>query len=169
MTELFGKKDAFAIQAQVAYLTDSGSPVGSICLWIAEQEIGDYDSIEVLGYCDAGFYNLIKDTGNRKDPLIDGKPKEEVASFIHAAVFGELRDRSENGLEFEERFQKFVLCPELGEAFEKEFVIVLDDDSQSRLIWVDHGTGRANETTVLQSDIKTAAQSFSAWLKSFYE
>ncbi len=79
------------------------------------------------------------------------------------------RDRSENGLEFEERFQKFVLCPELGEAFEKELVIVLDDDSQSRLIWVDHGTGRANETTVLQSDIKTAAQSFSAWLKSFYE
>lgn len=169
MIELFGEKHKFAIQAKLEYLTDSGNPVGQICLWIGGDQIGDFDSsCDVLGYCQAGFDNLVKGLGTRNDPLLDGKSKEDVISFLQDAVLGDLRSFSEGDEIFEYRFQDFLLCPELGEDFEDEIVAVLDVNSFSRIIWLDRKSNTVKEIAVQQSEIRKASGEYSEWVNNFY-
>lgn len=165
MTRLFGDKNKFAIQTDLEYETDSGTAVGPICLWIGGDQIGDYEgSIEVLGFCQAGLHNLTVALGTRIDSLVNGKSKETIYEFLTDAVLGDLREFSEGTEVFENRFHDFLLCPELGEAFEDEVVVTVDVQSYCRFIWRSKEDHQINEIAVSHSEIRIVSNAFSEWL-----
>ena len=134
---LFGSKQRFAIEADVCYFTDYGVPIGPTCLWIVGTRIGDPSSTEPLGVCVSGFETAIEDTGTRVDATFNVMPKEQVVWFLWNAIFG----RNERSLEEEEdlagKYNKFILCPYLGESFDDDFVVIVDVSSKIRVIWQD--------------------------------
>lgn len=163
---IFGSKKRFAIDAVTVDFTEQGDPLGNICLWVDGTRIGDYSVTAPLGVPAAYFRQVISHIGKRRDRRIDSKSKDEVVSFLKAALYGDMGTTLRECAELEKRFRKFVVCPGPGESFDGEFAVFADNENETRFIWEDTGSERVRETGLSISEYLEPICSFLNWFDS---
>lgn len=82
---IFGNKYNFAIECQVSRVLD-GQPYAYLRLWAVGKSIGDYEDEIVLSICMRYLLDFLQFTGNRYEPDLDKKSKEEVFQLIFDSV-----------------------------------------------------------------------------------
>lgn len=163
---IFGSEKRFAIDAVITDFTERGDPLGNICLWADGTRIGDFSVTAPLGSAEVYLRRVVSDIGKRRDKEIDTRSREQVISFLKAALYGNMGTTVRECAELERRFRKFVLCPGLGESFDEEFLVLADNGNETRFIWEDRFSGRVRETGLRLSEYREPIHSFLDWLET---
>ena len=131
--KVFGSKDTFAVECLIDTISDEKIPFGYVCLWIEDNQVGDFNEfIHLL----AGPYLTLKEIyeilqeeksntnpGYFKIDLLEGKSKTDVFQMI---------DNKELSSERIYRIQKF---PDGSRSFDPVEMLFLDQESHLRIIW----------------------------------
>lgn len=163
---LFGHRESFGIQSELLRHSDSGSgaPIGRVSLWISGEALGD-GTEEVLSVCTGGFECAISATGKRRDPALDSQDADAVAKRLIAALFCPSNDpptMAEADL-VAGRFNDFVLCPYLASVFDDDYVFLIDDAEDVRVIWRSRRDERFKEVRVAAEEFTMTLGAFCAW------
>jgi len=86
---IFGAKSIFAIECQVSRILDE-RVYTHFQVWIGGKPVGDYEDEIVLWSCISYLSDFLKFTGNRYEPDLDKKSKEEVFHLIFDSVVSTL-------------------------------------------------------------------------------
>ncbi len=138
MTQIFGSKQSFAIEAEIASFYGENQALGHIRLWIDGQAVGDLEDIAPLGVPWANFENLLNASDCLSDETLIGESKEALVSKVISASYTDSDRYSDSEFDPDQRYRDLILCPDLGEAFDNELVLMLSDEDQVRLVWTDH-------------------------------
>lgn len=132
----FGNKEEFAIECTIEVVKQY-TTFGYIRFWIGEKSVGEIEQYCMLNIPVDFLSRSLNFTGQRQDAFLIGKSKEETLEIIHESLYG----RNTANLSYQEidelskRYNKFVLSPGGGEAFDGYFVILLEEHDREHFIW----------------------------------
>jgi hypothetical protein len=160
---VFGDKSRLALECQ-----DSSNPsrfqLGHICLWASERRIGAFEDTVDLGVPAQHFRHLLSSTGSRHDGQLSALGPEAALMLVENSLYGDHIGSLSESVEMENRYRRFCICPGGGEAFDGEFVILIETTDRERFIWREAGTGIVHEVSLPLGEFGLVVTSFLTYL-----
>lgn len=163
---IFGTQKTFAIETEVRFFS-AGRPLGPMRLWIKNNPIGAFE-VQHLGVANGFLTDIVADTGSRVNPCFEGQTPADIIRTIKENLYcaddpmtaGQLASAEDNA----ERFNKFLLCPDLGEDFDDVFAVLLDHEDEALLIWssFEH-VSRCDSIRLAMDEILGPMEQFNHW------
>jgi len=163
---IFGSPNKFAIKTEVRSFS-AGRPLGPMRLWIKNNPVGAFD-VQHLGVANGFLTDIVADTGNRTDPCFEGQPAADIIRTIKENLY--CSDDTSTAKQLEtaegnaERFNKFLLCPDLGEDFDDVFAVLLDYKDEVLLTWSPfEDVSRCDSIRLAMDEILGPMEQFNHW------
>lgn len=178
---IFGDKYSFAIECQVSRVLD-GQTFAHFQLWAGGESIGDYEDEIVLSTCIRYLLDFLQFTGNRYEPDLDEKSKQEVFKSIFDSVvytipvgittfneIGAIYTLSDKAQLLYENVERRFHLDSLGmSSFSDKFnvIIVETKSGKQRLIWRGLSDMKVHEVFLEQKSFEAIANQFLLWAES---
>ncbi len=160
---ILGEKSRFAIEWLIDETnTDSRYNFGSICLWIADRQIGELQETVILSMPWSGFQGFLQFQGQRCEPSLESRDGEDVLRIVVEALDGGEHDRDwEEISALSRRYHRFCLLPAIGcEAFDGEWVVLIECADYERVICKQYGTNEIFEIRLETGEAETVMRTF---------
>ena len=134
--KIIGRKDSFALEIElVTDMPDTLWTLGYIRVWLAHREVGNFDQVCALEIPYAHFERSLEYLGQRTDPTLWGKTKEEVLSIIDDALFAPSSAGGQDRQDEDARFNKFMVFTNWGESFDGYLAVLVEGREGDRLVY----------------------------------
>ena len=179
---IFGDKYSFAIECKVSRMLD-GQTFAHFQLWAGGKSIGDYEDEIFLSTCISYLLDFLQFTGNRYEPDLDEKSKEEVFKSIFdsvvytipagittfneiVAIYNSLSDNTQ--LLYKNVQRRFHLDSFGMSSFSDKFNVILVETKRGkqRLIWRVISDMKVHEVFLEQKSFEAIANQFLLWAES---
>ncbi|RUR81868.1 Imm42 family immunity protein [Chlorogloeopsis fritschii PCC 9212] len=179
---IFGDKSSFAIECQVSRVID-GQTFAHLRLWVGGKPIGDYEDEIVLSSCISYLLDFLKFTGDRYEPNLDEKSKEEVFQLIFdsvvytiptgittlseiVSIYNSSNDKAQ--LLYENIERRFHLDSFGMSSFSDKFNLILVEtkSGKQRLIWRALSDMKIHEALLEPKSFEAIANQFLVWAES---
>ena len=179
---IFGTKSIFAIECQVSRVLD-GQVYAHLRLWVGGKPLGDYEDEIVLYSCISYLSDFLKFTGNRYEPDLDEKSKEEVFNIIFDSVVYTVPDGITTWSEivsiynpsnddtqppYEDIENRFHLDSFGMSSFSDKFNVILVEtkSGKQRLIWRAISDMKVHEQILGSRIFESVANQFISWAEA---
>jgi hypothetical protein len=130
---IIGDKSEFAIEYELALDYGGVWMFGRFCYWIAEHQIGDYESGASLRDVMLQLHRIIRDSGKRVHEELFNLNKLELFSRLNDVLYG-YRDSEYEEVGLEEKWERFDIVPR-ADIFDESKVFLVENQNQSRIIF----------------------------------
>lgn len=165
---IFGEKTRFAIECIVGPRHPKYA-FGNICFWAANCRLGNYEQTIILWPAVSFISGTLRFSGHRYNSWISKANSIQTLEFIKdilSEIYSTLNQTEalQKIKENRECYQKFRVSPDVSEAFDGEFAILLDQNDRELLIWQDYETRKINEVQLATGEYEAVVQSFLDWI-----
>ncbi|NJL77642.1 MAG: hypothetical protein HC836_35470 [Richelia sp. RM2_1_2] len=178
---IFGDISIFAIECQVSRLLEE-RVYANFQIWVGGKSIGDYEDEIMLYSCMSYLSDFLKFTGNRYEPDLDEKSKEEVFQIIFDSVvytlpvgknwneiFTNYNPSNEDAQPPYEDIQRRFHLDSFGmSSFSDKFNLILVETKtgKQRLIWRAISDMKVHEQILEPGSFEAVANQFLLWAES---
>jgi len=177
---IFGDQSIFAIECQVSRLLEK-RVYTHFQVWVGGKPIGDYEDEIMLYSCMSYLSEFLKFTGNRYEPELDEKSKEEVFKMIFDSVVYTLPVEKtwneifaiynpSDGIQppYEDIMRRFHLDSFGMSSFSDKFNLILVEtqSGKQRLIWRAISDMELHEQILEPKGFEAIANQFLLWAES---
>lgn len=179
---IFGDKYSFAIECQVSRVLDEQT-FAHFQLWAGGQSISDYEDEIILSVCRNYLLDFLQFAGNRYEPELDEKSKEEVFNLIFNSVVYTIptgittlnemmaiyNTPSDNAQTLYENVERRFHLDSFGmSSFSDKFNVILveTESGKQRLIWRVLSDIKIHEVFLEPNSFEAIAHQFLLWAES---
>lgn len=140
MKMFFGSQNTFGIECE--YDPSVSHPTcffGHICFWIGNHPVGDFQEFVMLDIPTIHLKDTLRFEGQRRDPAIDNEQAQVILEIVSKALWGNDDFENDDFQQLKNRFQRFSIGPNGGEAFDGIQCVLVDEDDSERMIWKRRG------------------------------
>jgi predicted house-cleaning noncanonical NTP pyrophosphatase (MazG superfamily) len=179
---IFGDKSSFAIECQISRVLN-GQTYAHLRLWVGGKPIGDYEDEIILSSCISYLSDFLKFTGNRYEPDLDEKSKEEVFQLIFDSVVDTIptgittlsemvsiyNSSNDNAQPLYDNIERRFHLDSFGmSSFSDKFNLILVEtkSGKQRLIWRTLSDMEIHEALLKPKSFEAIANQFLVWAES---
>lgn len=138
MSTLIGHRERFAVEFELREVEPEHRKwlFGTLCVWADGHRIGRHDEECAMTVALTAFPGFLRHGGNRVDSELMAMPAEQIFSTIHAALYEDDKDRSDQEVaELSRKYSRFEALPNGLDVFDGWRGYLVEDRLAARLIW----------------------------------
>ena len=133
-------------------------------LWLSSQPVGDFEIGVVLGYSELMLTEFLENLPDLADLHLCGLERKKLLDFLKPTFFYDDDGTSDDeAMNFCRLYDKFVLYPNLGEAFDDAYVVTVMCADRLRVVWPGQDGEDADEMLLDPEIVVTAVNQFLDW------
>lgn len=128
--------------------------------------VGDYDQVTMLTSPVGFLRDFQQRKGFRRRLELEGRSAPEVVNYVYGLLFQESDGSVADAYKDWMRYCDVLLLPNGGEAFDGELAILLEEETDYRLIWRPFSDRMIRETHLPAGEFDRVISSFLNWAGS---
>lgn len=169
MKMFFGSPNTFGIECEydLSFFHPT-SFFGHIRFWIGSHPVGDFQEFVMLDIPAIHLKDTLRFEGQRRDPTIDNQQAEVILEIISKVLWGNDDFENEDFQQLKNRFHRFSICPNGGEAFDGIQCVLVDENESERMIWKWTGPPHENQP-LIEQEIRLKKGQYEDVVRNFLE
>lgn len=148
---LFGDKSRFGIECEVDPAWSSGDPQGRVRLWFGGYDVGDFGYLQNLADVSLTFSSALPIHPDAAD--FAGKTRLQMLDILYDSDLG-----------VSQRRRRFLLCRDLGSAFDGIYATRISYADRDELLWRASYEIAAHGVILRRGEYDKVVERFQKWL-----